>query len=475
MFKTHPPYISKTSLQPGRLLLLIRRLSICPSLYSACHMDNTTTEMAYRATFPGIEKGPGLDKGPLPAPELGQAGQRYYRNDGRAYFPSCSSFEAFDTNLDLLKSNHVPEPDRNLTGIYGDEWHPNLATTTSSPQPHSITSAGSDVFRQCNVVANTQRLIAADSPISTGSPAQTPFRTGSPFVAQPVHDSEALQFDVPWPVRERDHLSPRLSHLENAGEPATPNSISPKGAVWEYVESEGEGVFPLFAQDFSSFEFDSFTKTIATSNYVDTYFGSISVKVHPKDHFSDTPSQTTLGTPVLQHCPFIARPTASHDSPPRLSSSGTSSVAPGGNMPPSRDKLASTGADSGPYTCTYCGCSFRFQTPRLLKKHKRECHRKTSDPGALRANIFSMAPSFLNTQAGPHRCGRINPGTAKPCNTVFSRPYDLTRHEDTIHNPHTKKVRCNLCTEEKIFSRADALTRHYRVCHPDTEVPSESP
>jgi uncharacterized Zn-finger protein len=86
---------------------------------------------------------------------------------------------------------------------------------------------------------------------------------------------------------------------------------------------------------------------------------------------------------------------------------------------------------------------------------------------------MGMTSSLLNSQAGPHRCDRINPSTGKPCNTVFSRPYDLTRHEDTIHNARKQKVRCDLCTEEKTFSRADALTRHYRVCHPDVELPGK--
>ena len=84
-----------------------------------------------------------------------------------------------------------------------------------------------------------------------------------------------------------------------------------------------------------------------------------------------------------------------------------------------------------------------------------------------------MTSNLLNTQAGPHRCDRINPSTGKPCGTIFSRPYDLTRHEDTIHNARKLKVRCDLCTEEKTFSRADALTRHYRVCHPDVELPGK--
>jgi uncharacterized Zn-finger protein len=71
-----------------------------------------------------------------------------------------------------------------------------------------------------------------------------------------------------------------------------------------------------------------------------------------------------------------------------------------------------------------------------------------------------------NSQAGPHKCERINPSTGKPCNTIFSRPYDLTRHEDTIHNARKQKVHCPICTEEKTFSRNDALTRHMRVVHP---------
>ncbi|CAG8957441.1 hypothetical protein HYFRA_00011422 [Hymenoscyphus fraxineus] len=64
-------------------------------------------------------------------------------------------------------------------------------------------------------------------------------------------------------------------------------------------------------------------------------------------------------------------------------------------------------------------------------------------------------------------CERINPSTGKPYNTIFSRPYDLTRHEDTIHNARKLKVHYPLCTEEKTFSRNDALTRHLQVVHPE--------
>ena len=89
---------------------------------------------------------------------------------------------------------------------------------------------------------------------------------------------------------------------------------------------------------------------------------------------------------------------------------------------------------------------------------------------ANRAGSSSNNPSnTTNAALGPHKCTRLNPTTGKPCNTIFSRSYDLTRHEDTIHNNRKQKVRCAHCTEEKTFSRNDALTRHMRVVHPEVE------
>lgn len=124
-----------------------------------------------------------------------------------------------------------------------------------------------------------------------------------------------------------------------------------------------------------------------------------------------------------------------------------------------------TSSEQGTYSCTYHGCVQRFDSPAKLQKHKREGHRQVSP------NSGSASPNLAlrNSQAGPHQCDRINPSTGKPCNSIFSRPYDLTRHEDTIHNARKLKVRCHLCTEEKTFSRNDALTRHMRVVHPDVD------
>ncbi|RMJ20580.1 C2H2 transcription factor, partial [Aspergillus sp. HF37] len=83
----------------------------------------------------------------------------------------------------------------------------------------------------------------------------------------------------------------------------------------------------------------------------------------------------------------------------------------------------------------------------------------------IRSSKLGLAQ--LASWAAPMRPNQ--PSTGKPCNSIFSRPYDLTRHEDTIHNARKQKVRCHLCTEEKTFSRNDALTRHMRVVHPDVD------
>ncbi|KAK5951803.1 hypothetical protein OHC33_007095 [Knufia fluminis] len=134
-------------------------------------------------------------------------------------------------------------------------------------------------------------------------------------------------------------------------------------------------------------------------------------------------------------------------------------------QPPRLERPANVTSDAGTYSCTYHGCPERFESPAKLQKHKREGHRQHESAGP----VGTTSALSKNTQAGPHRCDRINPTTGKPCGSIFSRPYDLTRHEDTIHNARKMKVRCHLCTEEKTFSRNDALTRHMRVVHPDVD------
>ncbi|KAF1954744.1 hypothetical protein CC80DRAFT_416864, partial [Byssothecium circinans] len=59
---------------------------------------------------------------------------------------------------------------------------------------------------------------------------------------------------------------------------------------------------------------------------------------------------------------------------------------------------------------------------------------------------------------GPYKCERINLTIGKPCNTIFSRLYNLTCYKNTIYNMRKQKVHCVLCGKEKTFSRNNVLT-----------------
>ncbi|KAG6001080.1 hypothetical protein E4U21_004699 [Claviceps maximensis] len=390
---------------------------------------------------------------------------------------SLNTFSAGDleqTHRRKFGYNSIPKLDRTMTDIYGDElYNPNFAiTSTSPPQSHSV-SAGSEVFSQRINAANHQHMSAVQSPSSSAPRTRSPFRTSSPFSASPCNGIVAPQFSSSQRWGEHDEQSKpqtRDSCLRSTTEPETPKTISPKDAILEFNEGENDWVLPLFPQNPSNPDIDSLPKSIYAQECDTTYNLTNTINPRPLNH-DNLPTQVLTGVQVPQQYPFVANPPTSHDSPPRLSSSGSSSISSGDNTLDC-NRPSCTGADSGTYTCTYHGCTLRFETPAALQKHKREGHRQTQTLVSSRLEP-RLIPDTLQSQAGPHRCDRINPSTGKSCNTVFSRPYDLTRHEDTIHNARKQKVRCNLCTEEKSFSRADALTRHYRVCHPDMEFPGK--
>lgn len=77
-----------------------------------------------------------------------------------------------------------------------------------------------------------------------------------------------------------------------------------------------------------------------------------------------------------------------------------------------------------------------------------------------------------HNQNDEHICMVNNPVTNEPCMKKFSRPYDLIRHQKTIHASKKKIFRCLICIQElgsegyqRTFSRNDALSRHVKVKH----------
>jgi len=409
-----------------------------------------------------------------------------------------------------------------MTDVFGDElYNPHFAMTTVSPSPQTqpAVSPTNELCAQRLQAANKQHLSAAHSPVSTTSRDLSPFRNDSPHFA-PLDDFSAglvsaklepvqQQRDLRRVERERQ-AQQQIAAKATPQQQATPNTISPKDAVLELNDNDDMNNFPLFDANDTAGTFDAMGMHKITTPMVQqhqhqqlphhqrplamqqsqqqqqmmpslgpTYHQNMMAATPLQNGFNfSMPTSLQLQPQLPQQYPFVAR-TPQHSTPATISSRMSSiegSVSDFGSEGPVQRPLRTT-AEGGTYTCTYHGCTRRFDTPALLQKHKREGHRQANALSSLRGPIVQADPSLpgsiLNSQAGPHKCERINPSTGKPCDTIFSRPYDLTRHEDTIHNARKQKVRCELCTEEKTFSRADALTRHFRVCHPDVEFPGK--
>lgn len=387
-----------------------------------------------------------------------------------------------------------------------------LNANTASPVS-TIAARQRSPFRDNSVYA-----AAGFSHSNPSSPAPT--RLGSAAQMREQQKSVVAQeADRNSPSRRHDMLKP-------------PVTISPKEVALNYEEAEGDSKFTLFpatrpeSQARSANTYDrrlSRVNTDETSN-TEQNFGSVATSRRPSSSNyteSSTPQQSspsfTFMPPSMpqqlpQQYPFIANSRRQSSSmrsgsdlvapefPASLTSMESTKSESGQtenirlipeasqlSQPSSQESAvqrpADTSANSGSYTCVAPSCNLRFDTSAKLQKHRRESHR-TSPYSTSSPTTPSSSTTTHNNQAaqnnvsrnnapGPHRCEKMNPSTNKPCNTVFSRSYDLTRHEDTIHNNRKQKVRCHLCTEEKTFSRNDALTRHMRVVHPDVDFPGK--
>jgi protein RPN4 len=394
----------------------------------------------------------------------------------------------------------MPKLDRTMTDVYADELYSPSFQITSAPSsnpPATLPSQQNDVFSQRLKAANSQHL-SSHTPLTIPSRDRSPFRQGSPLA--PVNKTFGSQrFSTATHMREQQKLENDARALQQqldrtSPEQNTPKTISPKDVDLVYHESEEDANTPLFPPQKSQRQSPSFPVSVVKNEPMDheddvsqhsfgsmatsrrqssSAFSASSQGAHQRTNYNfSTPTVASNGRTIPQQYPFVpqSRRQISNMSnvgefPATLTSmeSSGSEFAPGS---PELKKPAGASADTGTYTCTYHGCTLRFDSPAKLQRHKREGHRNsTSIASGAEEGMTSAAQR--NSQAGPHKCERINPSTGKPCNTIFSRPYDLTRHEDTIHNARKQKVHCPLCTEEKTFSRNDALTRHLRVVHPE--------
>jgi 26S proteasome regulatory subunit N4 len=443
----------------------------------------------------------------MPALEFNQSGRPSVSSVATRDSPSTPPSSETERRNNAYR-NTVPKLDRTMTDVYSDElyrpeYSVSSASHTSVPAPTVTISPQNDIFSQRLQAANHQHLSASNAQIQTAIPQRerSPFRQGSPLA--PTSNSFAAQtnarFGTATHMREQQKAQADARALQQqiqraSPDEATPNTISPKDVDLVYHENDEDANTPLFPQQHHQSpqyrqqptiaqeleQSDDVTSqrsygSMATSRRESSSAYSATSQATPQATFNFSAPAVPGGVRrIPQQYPFVpqSRRQTSHLSnvteefPATLTSMESSSseyAAESSDM----QKPSGASADTGTYTCTYHGCTLRFDTPAKLQRHKREGHRNSA-PGISGAGDESGMTSAAqrNSQAGPHKCERINPSTGKPCNTIFSRPYDLTRHEDTIHNARKQKVHCPICTEEKSFSRNDALTRHMRVVHP---------
>lgn len=384
----------------------------------------------------------------------------------------------FDSPADYANGNGmvgIPKLNRTISDIFQDElYNPTIMAAPQMSKSHS-----QNLLAPRNVIAD--RLQAANqghmsarsqSPVMGMKRERSPFRQNSPFATDMNTQALQPQMTTSVPMAQND------MSMSSTGTQPDLKTMSPKDAVLDFNEGDDAAMPPMFPPNQADFnlgdtlglrrESSSSLRPSQTLTTMDAFPGQYASVQQPSFGFPHPQSQRSSQS--LFHQPDFP------SSLPRLESTGsdaysTVDMTPQVKMQPTEaiTRPNNTSSDAGTYTCTYHGCSLRFETPAKLQRHKREAHRQTT-PGS---HLIARDTSLRNSQAGPHKCERINPSTGKPCNSVFSRPYDLTRHEDTIHNARKQKVRCHLCTEEKTFSRNDALTRHMRVVHPEVDWPGK--
>jgi hypothetical protein len=420
-------------------------------------------------------------------------------------------FNLFCTYDELETRQHtVPKFERTYTDIAADNFYDPSAVSQSLPQTKPAQSSLLSPYRS-STNENVQRALQAaqyarsQSPSSTASRGDSPFRKGSPY-RQPNHSfNSPLVGGTAAAAREQSHKADAAYAMKSqmqSSQDSEPKTISPKDALLDYREVDEDSKVSLFPEDTGASDFDNqytggeqfrtgtqsnydtaSSQSYRQDNWVTPQFSSnfpvsTAPSLQPSSSFNfvapsvqnNMQGQSLSSTSQYRSAPnaMVSAVDQTPEFPAHLTSmeSSASEAEPSNSQSSDRfmHKPSSSSADSGTYSCTYHGCVQRFETPQKLQKHKREGHRNAN----VAAAMTSAAILERNSQAGPHKCERINPTTGKPCSTIFSRPYDLTRHEDTIHNGRKQKVRCALCVEEKTFSRNDALTRHMVRIHPTT-------
>lgn len=353
----------------------------------------------------------------------------------------------------------------NLNPTYGD-----LSTMAPRPQNPNFLQPQPPVLQERLTAANKARSSSPSSPSGHASPFRnSPYGGSSDFNTQGVSQAPATMPDY-GPIGSHPITSSQQNHKRVKQENEEPTTVSPKDAFPEQsVPKQEESYTSLFPEPNQPLQYAPYNApaqdvgNLTSMPPVSWGYQATSMPPHAQ---LDTKQENASQEP--QYGPIYANVSSSGNAnylPPHLASMETTKSEESDQMESSTDSGAErpsdTSASSARYTCPFkypdgTYCHERFDDSAQLARHKKE-HTRSSGIG----KDDPCAPKM--SQAGPHFCQRLNPNGER-CGKEFTRPYDLTRHEETLHG-NRKKVRCPHCSDERLFSRGDALTRHLRVVH----------
>jgi 26S proteasome regulatory subunit N4 len=342
----------------------------------------------------------------------------------------------------------MPKLDRTMTDIYADElYNPSFQITSAPSTANASIPAtvppSNDVFAQRLQAANSQHLSASQTqvPMTIPSRERSPFRQGSPLAPSGNNfgqQSPNFKFGTAAHMREQQKAENDARALREQMErvspgQSTPKTISPKDVDLVYHETDEDASMPLFPppqQQRSPAQYRQHTSLPREATDVDETasqhsFGSMATS---RRESSSAYSATSQATPqqstfnfvspsvpgsvrqIPQQYPFVPQSrrqpsslsNVTEDFPASLTSmeSGSSDYVPDAS---DNKKPSGAAADTGTYTCTYHGCTLRFETPAKLQRHKREGHRHSASVivGGGEGGMTSAA--LRNTQNGPHK------------------------------------------------------------------------
>lgn len=307
-----------------------------------------------------------------------------------------------------------------------DYQHTTSLPNSSMPAPTVTVSPQNDVFAQRLQAANSQHLRASNNQVPMTIPQRdrSPFRDGSTLAPVSYQSAKALREQQKLEA-DRNALQHQLERVSPVG--SAPNTISPKDVDLVYHETEEDANAPLFPPQQSQRGVSNYRQQpVNDSLQVDDNtsqksYGSMATTRRESSSAYSTTSQAPIvqgnynfTSPALpnrklpQQYPFVPQTrrgqsnlsNATEDFPPTLASMESSSSE---YVPENSDvqRPITTSADTGTYSCTYHGCTLRFDSPAKLQRHKREGHRNPAVIGGGDDGMTSAAQR--NSQAGPHK------------------------------------------------------------------------